>query len=120
MFYLPFFKLKEPITIVSNHISFLDILFYIYLFTPSFVAKVKFIIFLFILIIFKASVISLPIIGYLSKVLQCIYTHHERSNVEDESKIIKIQHSISGVINIQKRQKLLKNSIFFFKNILKI
>ncbi|KAL3845220.1 hypothetical protein ACJIZ3_002623 [Penstemon smallii] len=70
-------ELERPGAIISNHVSYLDILYHMYYCFPSFVAK--------------RSVAKLPLIGLISKCLGCIY-------VQRESKSSNFK-GVSGVVN---------------------
>ncbi|CAI9771428.1 unnamed protein product [Fraxinus pennsylvanica] len=69
--------MERPGVIVSNHVSYLDILYHMSSSFPSFVAK--------------RSVAKLPLIGLISKCLGCIY-------VQRESKSSNFK-GVSGVVN---------------------
>ncbi|XP_078158342.1 lysophospholipid acyltransferase LPEAT1-like isoform X4 [Carex rostrata] len=56
-------EVERPGAIVSNHVSYVDILYHMSSFFPSFVAK--------------ASVAKLPLVGLISKCLGCIYVQRE-------------------------------------------
>ncbi|KAI3953054.1 hypothetical protein MKW92_045716 [Papaver armeniacum] len=69
-------ELERPGTIISNHVSYLDILYHTYSFFPSFVAK--------------RSVAELPLVGLISKCLGCVYVQRELKSSE--------QKGVSGVL----------------------
>ncbi|MCL7036674.1 hypothetical protein MKW94_004844 [Papaver nudicaule] len=69
-------EIERPGTIISNHVSYLDILYHTYSFFPSFVAK--------------RSVSKLPLVGLISKCLGCVYVQRESKS--------SIQKGVSGVI----------------------
>jgi len=54
---------ERPGAIVSNHVSYIDILYHMSSFFPSFVAK--------------RSVAKLPLVGLISKCLGCVYVQRE-------------------------------------------
>ncbi|KAG7941652.1 hypothetical protein I3843_16G055800 [Carya illinoinensis] len=54
---------ERPGAIISNHVSYIDILYHMSLFFPSFVAK--------------RSVAKLPLVGLISKCLGCVYVQRE-------------------------------------------
>ncbi|XAR61792.1 Plasmalogen synthase [Bertholletia excelsa] len=70
----------RPGAVISNHISYLDILYHTYSSFPSFVAK--------------RSVANLPLVGLISKCLGCVY-------VQRESKSSK---GVSGVVDKRVRE----------------
>ncbi|OVA04550.1 Phospholipid/glycerol acyltransferase [Macleaya cordata] len=67
---------ERPGAIISNHISYLDILYHTYAFFPSFVAK--------------RSVAQLPLVGLISKCLGCVYVQRESKSSEHKG--------VSGVV----------------------
>ncbi|RZC45537.1 hypothetical protein C5167_038478 [Papaver somniferum] len=69
-------ELERPGAIISNHVSYLDILYHTYSFFPSFVAK--------------RSVAELPLVGLISKCLGCVYVQRELKSSE--------QKGVSGVL----------------------
>ncbi|GFP92705.1 lysophospholipid acyltransferase lpeat1 [Phtheirospermum japonicum] len=75
-------ELERPGAIISNHVSYLDILYHMSTFFPSFVAK--------------RSVAKLPLVGLISKCLGCIY-------VQRESKSSGFK-GVSGVVNERIRE----------------
>ncbi|KAL3640817.1 hypothetical protein CASFOL_015785 [Castilleja foliolosa] len=75
-------ELEQPGAIISNHVSYLDILYHMSTFFPSFVAK--------------RSVAKLPLVGLISKCLGCIY-------VQRESKSSGFK-GVSGVVNERIRE----------------
>ncbi|KAL3639220.1 hypothetical protein CASFOL_017127 [Castilleja foliolosa] len=75
-------ELERPGAIISNHVSYLDILYHMSTFFSSFVAK--------------RSVAKLPLVGLISKCLGCIY-------VQRESKSSGFK-GVSGVVNERIRE----------------
>ncbi|XP_059638377.1 lysophospholipid acyltransferase LPEAT1 isoform X2 [Cornus florida] len=73
---------ERPGAIISNHISYLDILYHMSSSFPSFVAK--------------RSVAKLPLVGLISKCLGCVY-------VQRESKASDFK-GVSGVVNERVRE----------------
>ncbi|KAI3895663.1 hypothetical protein MKW98_025454 [Papaver atlanticum] len=69
-------EVERPGAIISNHVSYLDILYHTYSFFPSFVAK--------------RSVAELPLVGLISKCLGCVYVQRELKSSE--------QKGVSGVL----------------------
>ncbi|XP_058069121.1 lysophospholipid acyltransferase LPEAT1-like isoform X2 [Magnolia sinica] len=67
---------ERPGVIVSNHISYLDILYHISSFFPSFVAK--------------KSVAKLPIVGFISKCIGCVYVQRESKSTDSKG--------VSGIV----------------------
>lgn len=59
---------ERPGVIVSNHVSYVDILYHMSSFFPSFVAK--------------RSVAKLPLVGLISKCLGCVYVQRESKSSE--------------------------------------
>ncbi|XVF73710.1 hypothetical protein PTKIN_Ptkin13bG0004600 [Pterospermum kingtungense] len=75
-------KQERPGAIVSNHISYLDILYHMSSSFPSFVAK--------------RSVAKIPLIGLISKCLGCVYVQRE-----SKSSVFK---GVAGVVNERVRE----------------
>ncbi|KAM0954453.1 putative plasmalogen synthase [Dioscorea sansibarensis] len=73
---------ERPGAIVSNHLSYLDILYHMSSSFPSFVAK--------------RSVAKLPLVGLISKCLGCVY-------VQRESKSLKFK-GVAGIVTERIRQ----------------
>ncbi|KAL7117282.1 hypothetical protein ACP275_03G062300 [Erythranthe tilingii] len=75
-------ELERPGAIISNHVSYLDILYHMSSSFPSFVAK--------------RSVAKLPLVGLISKCLGCVYVQRElkASNFK----------GVSGVVNDRIRE----------------
>jgi lysophosphatidylcholine acyltransferase/lyso-PAF acetyltransferase len=72
----------RPGAVVSNHISYLDILYHMSASFPSFVAK--------------RSVSKLPLIGLISKCLGCVYVQRESKSSDFKG--------VSGVVNERVRE----------------
>ncbi|XP_031736593.1 lysophospholipid acyltransferase LPEAT1 isoform X2 [Cucumis sativus] len=98
---------ERPGAIISNHVSYLDILYHMSSSFPSFVAKFifrfdfsdpRFFIFLFWL---KRSVAKLPLVGIISKCLGCVYVQRESKTSESKG--------VSGVVSERIREAV-KNS----------
>ncbi|XP_016486783.1 lysophospholipid acyltransferase LPEAT1 isoform X2 [Nicotiana tabacum] len=75
-------ELERPGAIVSNHISYLDILYHMSSSFPSFVAK--------------RSVAKLPLVGLISKCLGCVYVQRESKSPDFKG--------VSGVVNERIRE----------------
>ncbi|XP_006367305.1 lysophospholipid acyltransferase LPEAT1 isoform X1 [Solanum tuberosum] len=75
-------ELERPGAIVSNHISYLDILYHKSSSFPSFVAK--------------RSVAKLPLVGLISKCLGCVYVQRESKSPDFKG--------VSGVVNERIRE----------------
>ncbi|XP_049390337.1 lysophospholipid acyltransferase LPEAT1 isoform X2 [Solanum stenotomum] len=75
-------ELERPGAIVSNHISYLDILYHKSRSFPSFVAK--------------RSVAKLPLVGLISKCLGCVYVQRESKSPDFKG--------VSGVVNERIRE----------------
>ncbi|CAN4122802.1 unnamed protein product [Withania somnifera] len=75
-------ELERPGVIVSNHISYLDILYHMSSSFPSFVAK--------------RSVAKLPLVGLISKCLGCVYVQRESKSPDFKG--------VSGVVNERIRE----------------
>ncbi|KAL3340570.1 hypothetical protein AABB24_028957 [Solanum stoloniferum] len=75
-------ELERPGAIVSNHISYLDILYHMSCSFPSFVAK--------------RSVAKLPLVGLISKCLGCVYVQRESKSPDFKG--------VSGVVNERIRE----------------
>ncbi|OIT29342.1 PREDICTED: lysophospholipid acyltransferase LPEAT1 isoform X1 [Nicotiana attenuata] len=75
-------ELERPGAIVSNHISYLDILYHMSSSFPSFVAK--------------RSVAKLPLVGLISKCLGCVYVQRESRSPDFKG--------VSGVVNERIRE----------------
>ncbi|KAL2489371.1 Lysophospholipid acyltransferase LPEAT1 [Forsythia ovata] len=75
-------EMERPGAIVSNHVSYLDILYHMSSSFPSFVAK--------------RSVAKLPLIGLISKCLGCIYVQRESKSSDFKG--------VSGVVNERIRE----------------
>ncbi|XP_028803035.1 lysophospholipid acyltransferase LPEAT1 isoform X2 [Neltuma alba] len=69
-------EMGRPGVIISNHVSYLDILYHMSSSFPSFVAK--------------ASVAKLPLVGLISKCLGCVYVHRESKSSDSTG--------VSGVV----------------------
>ncbi|KAK4787657.1 hypothetical protein SAY86_011490 [Trapa natans] len=76
----------RPGAIISNHVSYLDILYHMSSSFPSFVAK--------------RSVANLPLVGLISKCLGCVYVQRESKSSDFKG--------VSGVVN-QRVQEAHKN-----------
>jgi lysophosphatidylcholine acyltransferase/lyso-PAF acetyltransferase len=61
--------------IVSNHVSFFDILYFIYAFAPAFVAK--------------REVLSLPFVGTIAAAMQSIFVDRERTQTGGTAELIR-------------------------------
>ncbi|XP_073275710.1 lysophospholipid acyltransferase LPEAT1-like isoform X1 [Primulina huaijiensis] len=70
-------ELERPGAIVSNHISYIDILYHMSSSFPSFVAK--------------RSVAELPLVGLISKCLGCVYVHRGLKSSDFKG--------VSGIVN---------------------
>ncbi|KAL8523909.1 hypothetical protein ACS0TY_013754 [Phlomoides rotata] len=75
-------KLENPGAIISNHVSYIDILYHMSLSFPSFVAK--------------RSVAKLPLVGLISKCLGCVYVQRELKSSDFKG--------VSGVVNERIRE----------------
>ncbi|KAL2471757.1 Lysophospholipid acyltransferase LPEAT1 [Abeliophyllum distichum] len=75
-------EMERPGAIVSNHVSYVDILYHMSSSFPSFVAK--------------RSVAKLPLIGLISKCLGCIYVQRESKSSDFKG--------VSGVVNERIRE----------------
>lgn len=75
-------ELERPGAVVSNHISYLDILYHMSFSFPSFVAK--------------RSVAKLPLVGLISKCLGCVYVQRESKSPDFKG--------VSGVVNERIRE----------------
>ncbi|XP_073150957.1 lysophospholipid acyltransferase LPEAT1-like isoform X2 [Henckelia pumila] len=101
-------ELERPGAIVSNHVSYIDILYHMSSSFPSFVAKVRslgcvclctslahsrlYIFLLIYLAIFlKRSVAELPLVGLISKCLGCVYVHRGLKSSDFKG--------VSGIVN---------------------
>ncbi|KAF5943262.1 hypothetical protein HYC85_020904 [Camellia sinensis] len=73
---------KRPGAIISNHISYLDILYHMSSFFPSFVAK--------------RSVAKLPLVGLISKCLGCVFVQRESKSSDFKG--------VSAVVNERVRE----------------
>ncbi|KAL3840321.1 hypothetical protein ACJIZ3_024912 [Penstemon smallii] len=73
---------ERPGAIVSNHVSYLDILYHMSSSFPSFVAK--------------RSVAKLPLVGLISKCLGCVYVQRESKSSDFKG--------VSGVVNDRIRE----------------
>ncbi|KAG5543249.1 hypothetical protein RHGRI_016102 [Rhododendron griersonianum] len=73
---------ERPGVIVSNHVSYLDILYHMSSSFPSFVAK--------------RSVARLPIVGLISKCLGCVYVQRESKSSDFKG--------VSGIVNERIRE----------------
>ncbi|WOL11806.1 lysophospholipid acyltransferase LPEAT1 isoform X1 [Canna indica] len=80
---------QRPGVIVSNHISYLDILYHMSSFFPSFVAK--------------RSVAKLPLVGLISKCLGCVYVQRESKSTDFKG--------VSGVVT-ERIHEAHKNKLF--------
>ncbi|KAG7020525.1 Lysophospholipid acyltransferase LPEAT1, partial [Cucurbita argyrosperma subsp. argyrosperma] len=78
---------ERPGVIISNHVSYLDILYHMSSSFPSFVAK--------------RSVAKLPLVGIISKCLGCVYVQRESKTTESKG--------VSGVVSERIREAV-KNS----------
>ncbi|XP_022144225.1 lysophospholipid acyltransferase LPEAT1 isoform X1 [Momordica charantia] len=78
---------ERPGAIISNHVSYLDILYHMSSSFPSFVAK--------------RSVAKLPLVGIISKCLGCVYVQRESKTSESKG--------VSGVVSERIREAV-KNS----------
>ncbi|MQK22014.1 hypothetical protein EI013_26980, partial [Escherichia coli] len=63
-------EMGRPGVIISNHVSYLDILYHMSSSFPSFVAK--------------KSVSKLPLVGLISKCLGCVYVQRESKSSESK------------------------------------
>ncbi|XP_073150964.1 lysophospholipid acyltransferase LPEAT1-like isoform X3 [Henckelia pumila] len=70
-------ELERPGAIVSNHVSYIDILYHMSSSFPSFVAK--------------RSVAELPLVGLISKCLGCVYVHRGLKSSDFKG--------VSGIVN---------------------
>eukprot|EP00189_Rhodosorus_marinus_P008427 CAMPEP_0184754246 /NCGR_PEP_ID=MMETSP0315-20130426/44520_1 /TAXON_ID=101924 /ORGANISM="Rhodosorus marinus, Strain UTEX LB 2760" /LENGTH=224 /DNA_ID=CAMNT_0027233653 /DNA_START=475 /DNA_END=1149 /DNA_ORIENTATION=+ len=68
--------------IISNHVSFMDIMYHVWRSTPSFIAK--------------AEVSRIPIIGPLARALQTIFVDRESGTTQSASMQLKSRLSIPG------------------------
>ncbi|CAN4093818.1 unnamed protein product [Withania somnifera] len=75
-------ELERPGAIVSNHVSYLDILYHMSSSFPSFVAK--------------RSVAKLPLVGLISKCLGCVYVQRESKSPDFKG--------VSGFVNERIRE----------------
>ncbi|KAK4434498.1 Lysophospholipid acyltransferase LPEAT1 [Sesamum alatum] len=75
-------EVERPGAIVSNHVSYVDILYHMSASFPSFVAK--------------RSVAKLPFIGLISKCLGCVYVQRESKSSDFKG--------VSGVVNERMRE----------------
>ncbi|GER47934.1 acyltransferase, partial [Striga asiatica] len=75
-------ELERPGAIISNHVSYIDILYHMATSFPSFVAK--------------RSVAKLPLVGLISKCLGCIYVQRESKSSDFKG--------VSGVVNERIRE----------------
>ncbi|KAI3464992.1 hypothetical protein Pfo_021655 [Paulownia fortunei] len=75
-------ELERPGAIISNHVSYLDILYHMSTSFPSFVAK--------------RSVAKLPLVGLISKCLGCVYVQRELKSSDFKG--------VSGVVNERIRE----------------
>ncbi|KAA8537663.1 hypothetical protein F0562_027347 [Nyssa sinensis] len=73
---------ERPGAIISNHVSYLDILYHMSSSFPSFVAK--------------RSVAKLPLVGLISKCLGCVYVQRESKSSDSKG--------VSGVVNERVRE----------------
>ncbi|XP_047336290.1 lysophospholipid acyltransferase LPEAT1-like isoform X2 [Impatiens glandulifera] len=74
--------IERPGVIISNHVSYLDILYHMSYFFPSFVAK--------------RSVAKLPLVGLISKCMGCVYVQRESKSSDFKG--------VSGVVNERIRE----------------
>ncbi|GBG73651.1 hypothetical protein CBR_g16994 [Chara braunii] len=74
-----------PTAIVSNHVSWVDILYHMYAFYPSFVAK--------------ESVAGIPLVGLISKCMGCIFVKREGVRVKGTSTLV-----LDRLISVQKNK----------------
>ncbi|KAL0432440.1 UNVERIFIED_CONTAM: Lysophospholipid acyltransferase LPEAT1 [Sesamum latifolium] len=75
-------EVERPGAIVSNHVSYVDILYHMSASFPSFVAK--------------RSVAKLPLVGLISKCLGCVYVQRESKSSDFKG--------VSGVVNERVRE----------------
>ncbi|KAK4390670.1 Lysophospholipid acyltransferase LPEAT1 [Sesamum angolense] len=75
-------ELERPGAIISNHVSYLDILYHMSSSFPSFVAK--------------RSVAKLPLVGLISKCLGCVYVQRELKSSDFKG--------VSGIVNERIRE----------------
>uniref|UniRef100_A0A5B7ABG6 Putative lysophospholipid acyltransferase LPEAT1 isoform X2 n=1 Tax=Davidia involucrata TaxID=16924 RepID=A0A5B7ABG6_DAVIN len=73
---------ERPGAIISNHVSYLDVLYHMSSSFPSFVAK--------------RSVAKLPLVGLISKCLGCVYVQRESKSSDSKG--------VSGVVNERIRE----------------
>jgi lysophosphatidylcholine acyltransferase/lyso-PAF acetyltransferase len=70
-------NLSSGTLIVSNHVSFFDILYFIYAFAPAFVAK--------------KEVLRLPFVGTIAAAMQSIFVDRERSRTGGTAELIRMR-----------------------------